>query len=107
MTDVLIKSAADWISVFRSRISELGLSHLDVDGAAGLSEGHTSKILCGLRKPSAETIARLCAALGLVQMVKQKPLLTDDRPLQKSVNTTTLATTMEIIDGETLNQFSS
>jgi hypothetical protein len=71
MTDViLIRSSADWIPVFRSRIAELGLSHLDVDGLAGLSEGHTSKILCGLRKhPSADTIARLCAALGLVQTV--------------------------------------
>jgi transcriptional regulator with XRE-family HTH domain len=70
MTDViLIRSSADWIPVFRSRIAELGLSHLDVDGLAGLSEGHTSKILCGLRKPTADTIARLCGALGLVQTV--------------------------------------
>jgi hypothetical protein len=95
MTDVLITSASDWIPVFRSRIAELGLSHLDVDGAARLSEGHTSKILCGLRKPSAETIARMCAALGLVQVVKQKAHLTDDRPLQKSTNTPTLAQTTE------------
>jgi hypothetical protein len=80
MTDViLIRSAADWIPVFRSRIAELGLSHLDVDGLARLSEGHTSKILCGLRKhPSADTIARLCAALGLVQTVTRDARLKEN-----------------------------
>jgi hypothetical protein len=69
MSERLIRTSADWIAVFRARIKELGLTHLAVDGLAGLSEGHTSKILCGLRAPSADTIARLCAALGLVAIV--------------------------------------
>jgi len=65
----------------------------------GLSEGHTSKILCGLRKPSGETRDRLCAALGLLQSVsvdierckpgrRTKTRLTDDRPLKKMPNAT-------------------
>jgi hypothetical protein len=69
MNDCLIRSTADWIAVWRARMAELGLRCLEVDALAGLSEGHTSKILCGLRKPSGETRDRLCAALGLLQSV--------------------------------------
>ena len=72
-------------------------------GLQDFSEGHTSKILCGLRKPSAETIARLCAALGLVQTVTKNPALTDGRPLQSSPNTTTLVPTMETTNGQTVD----
>jgi hypothetical protein len=79
MTDVLIRSSADWIPVFRDRIAELRMTHLAVDAAARLSEGHTSKILCGLRRPGADTITRLCEALELVQVVKQK-VAADGRP---------------------------
>lgn len=42
---------------------------MEVDHRAGLSGGHTSKILCGMKKPSGETIARLCDALALSQVV--------------------------------------
>jgi len=69
MTERLIRSAADWIAVWRARMAELGLTCLEADARAGLSEGHTSKILCGLRKPSGETRDRLCTALGLLQSV--------------------------------------
>jgi hypothetical protein len=61
----LIRTAADWVPVLRERIATLRLTHLDVDHRAGLSDGHTSKILCGMKKPNGETLARLCAALGL------------------------------------------
>jgi hypothetical protein len=69
MTDHLIRTAADWIAVFRARIAELELTHREVDDLAGLSEGHTSKILCGERKASGETTVRLCGALALAQVV--------------------------------------
>jgi hypothetical protein len=69
MNERLIRSTADWIAVWRVRMAELGLTCLEVDALAGLSEGHTSKILCGLRKPSGETRDRLCAALRLLQSV--------------------------------------
>jgi hypothetical protein len=69
MTDRLIRSSADWIAIWRARIADLELSLEEVDSLAGLSEGHTSKILCGKRKPKGETIASLCAALALSQSV--------------------------------------
>ena len=69
MNDRLIRSTADWIAVWRVRMAERGLTCLEADALAGLSEGHMSKILCGLRKPSGETRDRLCAALGLLQSV--------------------------------------
>lgn len=69
MTETLIRLATDWIPIWRARIAELELTHMEVDHRAGLSGGHTSKILCGMKKPSGETIARLCDALALSQVV--------------------------------------
>jgi len=69
MTEALIRSSADWIALWRGRMAELELTHREVDGLAGLSGGHTSKILCGDRKATGETRDRLCAALGLSQRV--------------------------------------
>jgi hypothetical protein len=59
----------DWILVWRARIAELDLTLDLVDGLAGLSEGYTSKILRGVKKPTGETRDRLCAALALAQGV--------------------------------------
>jgi transcriptional regulator with XRE-family HTH domain len=70
MSDGLILTSADWIAVFRARIKELGLTHLAVDARAGLSEGHTGKILCGTRMPSLLTIERLCRALDLAVAIE-------------------------------------
>jgi hypothetical protein len=108
MTDVLITSPSDWIPVFRSRIAELGLTHLAVDGAAGLSEGHTSKILWGLRKPTAETIARLCEALELVQVVKQK-IAADGRASFEEISehADIVVNKTGDVDGDTADQFPS
>jgi predicted transcriptional regulator len=69
MSDRLIVTSADWIAVFRERIKELGLTHIEVDERAGLSEGHCGKIMCGMRTPSLLTIERLCRALDLVAIV--------------------------------------
>jgi transcriptional regulator with XRE-family HTH domain len=81
----LIRTFADVVPALRQRIADLGLTHLDVDHRAGLSEGHTSKILCGMRKPSGETLTRLCAALGLALMPvpidEENSGPTDDRAL--------------------------
>jgi hypothetical protein len=68
MSDVLIRTSADWVPALRSRIAELRLTHLEVDHLAGLADGHTSKILCGMKKPSGETLMRLFASLGLALM---------------------------------------
>jgi ribonuclease BN (tRNA processing enzyme) len=66
MSDGLIRTATDWAAVFRPRIAELGLSHLDVDHIAGLPSGYCNKILNGKKKPGAVTIEKLCRALKLV-----------------------------------------
>lgn len=65
MTERLLRTSSDWIAMFRARIKQLGLTHLEVDERAGLSEGHTGKVLCGMRTPSLLTIERLCRALDL------------------------------------------
>jgi predicted transcriptional regulator len=65
MTERLIRSWTDWAAVFRSRITELGYSHLEVDHRAGLPDGYCNKILNGKKKPGAVTIERMCGALGL------------------------------------------
>jgi transcriptional regulator with XRE-family HTH domain len=70
MSEGLIPTPADWIAVFRARIKELGLTHLEVDARAGLSEGHTGKVLCGTRVPSLLTIERLCRALDLAVAIE-------------------------------------
>lgn len=66
MTD----GSADWmIPIWRARIADLELTLEHVDDLAGLSAGHTSKILRGVKKPTGETRDRLCAALALAQGV--------------------------------------
>jgi hypothetical protein len=65
MTDRLIRLSTDWAAVFRARITELELTHFEVDQLAGLAEGHCNKILNGKKKPAAVTIERMCGALAL------------------------------------------
>ena len=65
MSDGLIRSPADWAAVFRARITELELSHLDVDQLAGLPDGYCNKILNSKKRPGVVTIGRLCDALAL------------------------------------------
>ncbi len=65
MTDRLIRSATDWASVFRARIAELELSHLEVDQIAGLPDGYCNKILNAKKQPGARTIEKLLGALAL------------------------------------------
>ncbi len=65
MADRLIRTSADMVALFGRRARELGLTHLEVDARAGLSEGHFSKVMCGLRAPSLQTIERLCGGLDI------------------------------------------
>jgi hypothetical protein len=52
-------------AVFRVRIVELGLSCGEVDFRAGLTPGHTNKILNGKKAPGAVMIEKLCGTLKL------------------------------------------
>ena len=65
MTDGLIRAQADWATALRARITELGITHAEVDHRAGLAEGHTNKIVNGKKKPTTVTLERLCGALAL------------------------------------------
>jgi transcriptional regulator with XRE-family HTH domain len=64
MTEQLIQTS-DWIAVFRARIRELGLTHREVDFRAGWADNYCSKILCGMKNPTAATIERMCPVLKL------------------------------------------
>jgi transcriptional regulator with XRE-family HTH domain len=61
----LIRTSADMLALFGKRARELGLTHLEVDARAGLSEGHFGKVMCGSRMPSLQTVERLCGALEI------------------------------------------
>ena len=65
MSEHLIRSAADWATVFRKRAIDLGLTHRDVDGLADLAPGYFSKIAAGMKIPGGEMIIRLCTALRI------------------------------------------
>jgi hypothetical protein len=92
MSDQTIRSSADLIAVWRARIAELDLTLEQVDGLANLSEGHTSKILRGVKKPTGETRDRLCAALALAQGisvdVEREATLRADAAKKNSTNGT-------------------
>lgn len=51
MTDSLIRLSTDWAAVFRARIRDIGLSHLEVDQIAGLPDGYCNKILNAKKRP--------------------------------------------------------
>jgi predicted transcriptional regulator len=57
------------VALFGERVKQLGLTHWEVDERAGLSQGHFSKIMCGLRKPALQTIERLCDASNIAFVV--------------------------------------
>jgi hypothetical protein len=65
MTETLIRSSADWATLFRRRAIERGLSHRKVDVLAHLPDGYFSKIAAGKKVPGGEIILRLCAALRI------------------------------------------
>jgi predicted transcriptional regulator len=65
MSERLIRLSTDWADVFRARITELGLTHFEVDQLAGLPSGYCNKILNAKKRPGALTIERICAALAL------------------------------------------
>jgi transcriptional regulator with XRE-family HTH domain len=65
MTEALFGSQADWIALWRGRLADLGWTHRELDDRAGLGEGYASKLLCGLMKPTAQTIERINRALGI------------------------------------------
>jgi predicted transcriptional regulator len=65
VSEALFGSQADWIALWRARLADLGWTHRELDDRAGLGEGYTSKLLCGLVKPTAPTIERINRALGI------------------------------------------
>ncbi len=65
MTDGLTMSPADWIVIWRARIAELGLTHSEVDHQIGWGENYCSKVMCGMKQPTAKTIERMNRALAL------------------------------------------
>lgn len=65
-TEIPIRTMEDLVAALRARRMELGLSHLDVDDAAGLQGGYTGKIECGDRNLGPLSFAGLLGALGVV-----------------------------------------
>jgi hypothetical protein len=65
MTDRLVRSGADMVSMWGARIAELGLSNLQVDLLANQPLGYCNKILNLKKRPGAKTIERMNHALAL------------------------------------------
>ena len=57
--------AAAVVQALRIEIEARGLTQLEVDHRAGLSEGHCSAILNGKRIPKVDTLLKLLDAIGL------------------------------------------
>lgn len=65
MTERLVRTAADMMALFKSRVAVLGWTHIEVEFRAGLAAGHWSKLCNGDRTPSLQTFEKLCRALDL------------------------------------------
>lgn len=61
-----IRTSADMIDTWRSRIRELGLTHATVDALSGLPDGYCSKLMCGDKKPGSKAIELMNGALAVV-----------------------------------------
>jgi hypothetical protein len=72
MSNRLIRTAADWIPIWRARKAELDLTDQAVDALAGWDR-YCSKILCGKKKPTTKTIARMNGALALELTARADP----------------------------------
>jgi len=53
------------VGLLQERRYEIGLTQLDLEHAAGLSDGHIAKIQAGYRQPRGYTLALLMGALGV------------------------------------------
>jgi len=65
MSDALTGEQSELVALWREVLAARGWSHRELDERAGLGEGYASKILCGLRKPTTPTIAKINRALGI------------------------------------------
>jgi hypothetical protein len=80
-----LRSTADWIAAIRARVADRGLTHLEVDHRAGIADGLTSKILCGMKKrPSAATLMKISDAVELALLFgpEEKTAPPHDRALR-------------------------
>jgi len=73
MTAKLIRSMPDLVQAIRARIEEIGLTYGSVDELAGLADGYTAKILCGMKNPGAKVLNKLCdkLAIGFVPVIDE------------------------------------
>jgi len=67
-----VETRVDLARAFARRRVELGIGQRALDHAAGLADGHISKLECGTRRLGPVTIPTLLAALGL-RLIRQGP----------------------------------
>jgi hypothetical protein len=65
MSEGLTGTMPELIAVWRVAMDARGMTTRDVDCDADLGGGYMAKILCGLRTPTAPTIAKINRALRL------------------------------------------
>ena len=53
------------IAAWRAAMAASGKTTREVNHDAGLGEGYLAKILCGLRSPTAPTVAKINRVLGI------------------------------------------
>jgi transcriptional regulator with XRE-family HTH domain len=90
MTHRPLWTAAAWLANFRERIRagmrERGWTTVEVDERAGLSAGHTSKVLCGTRTPSLVTIELLSGALEIDPFADGRSCFARESRISESVS---------------------
>lgn len=65
MSDVLTGTMPELIAVWRAAMEAREMTTRDVGVDADLGDGYFAKILCGMRTPTAPTIAKINRALGV------------------------------------------
>jgi len=67
----IARDYAGLLELLRQRVDELRLSCNTIDAAAGLADGYTTKLLCGLRRYGPVSLGLTLQALGVELVLRE------------------------------------
>jgi hypothetical protein len=69
----VVTDYASLIEAIRTRLDQLGTSHLEFDRSAGLADGHTDKILCGTKNLGPTSLTTIMAGAAVMLVMIEDP----------------------------------